>query len=345
MTGRAKSEAQVVGKPSSTLQGKFSSVAHCYVARLADRFYTVYQPLPLSVPGPACLRPPVPTPSTQVPASGPREVLSSGRPNRLSGQGFTLVEMTLVLVLSGLLLAMGIRGYGTLDSAKGDQLVLQVRQLETMTRTYARSTQRWPGDCNGNGLIDAPLADLSAADSGLAGKDRAVRAALFDYASHVAVPASVASGATSLTALPGNACPAQLTSLSIQLDTGKADFNVPWNDLKVAGLTSMATPNRAAATHAGGDFMTLAQVGLGASPYSDTLFNAIVVLNVPVKFARKLAVAVDGFDGDTAYKGRVRRLNSSGNGFASSWAAAGEAPDSTINIAYFFDQLPLAQTY
>ena len=69
---------------------------------------------------------------------------------------------------------------------------------------------------------------------------------------------------------------------------------------------------------------------------------------MPVSFARKLAVAMDGFDGADAYKGRVRRLKLTGAGFESKWlnnSVTNETQDSLINVAYFFDQQPLPQPY
>lgn len=255
---------------------------------------------------------------------------------RLQTRGFTLVELALVLVVTALLLGMAAKGLGLLDQGKGDQLVMQVRQLETEAKEFQRTQQRWPGDCNGNGRFDASIYDFvypATGPSAIGEAARTARADLFDYAA---------------------ALPTAATSCMAGLTAAKFDFNVGLNDLKSAGLLSTAVPNRIAATHAAGDFMAMAQVLVtNSGTGQDEGYNAIVLFNVPVSMARKLAVAMDGFDGDAAYKGRVRRLRFVGayssDMFETSWlnnvAVTNETQDSLITIAYFFDQLPLPITY
>ena len=264
--------------------------------------------------------------------------------------GFTLVEMAMVLVACGLLLAMTAKGFTVLQNSKADQLVQQVRQFEMLMKEHARARQRWPGDCDGNGLIDVSLSDLTSPPSDMA-SDRAARAERYDYTASVPYASSEASD--SATAVPGNGCPAQLTSLQIGSTVSGnflADPNVPFNDLKLAGLLSTAQPNRIAAAHAAGDFVSLVQIHLNPSNVGiDRDFNAIVLFNVPVNFARRLAISIDGFDGDTAYKGRVRRLDITTSvinfRFKDNWQDASESQDSMVTVAYFFDQLPLPQSY
>ena len=264
--------------------------------------------------------------------------------------GFTLVEMALVLVVGGLLLAMTAKGFAVLENSKADQLVLQVRQFEMLIKEHARARQRWPGDCDGNGLIDTSLSDTDSMLNYLE-TERAARAERFDYTA--AQPSASSGTSGDVTSVPGNGCPAQLTSTRIgSTVTGvfTSDLNVPFNDLKLAGLLSGAQPNRIAAAHAAGDFIMLTQVHLNPSHSGiDRDFNAIVLFNVPITFARRLAIAIDGFDGDTAYKGRVRRLDVvtsvTNFRFKSNWQEVGETPDSKVAVAYFFDQIPLAETY
>ena len=257
--------------------------------------------------------------------------------------GFTLVEMAMVLVVGGLLLAMTAKGFAVLENSKADQLVQQVRQFEMLMKEHARARQRWPGDCDGNGLIDASLSDSTATSSDMAA-DRTARAERYDYTA--SIPGASNESPDAITTVPGNGCPAQLTSMW----PGSADLNVPFNDLKLAGLLSTAQPNRIAAAHAAGDFISLVQIHLNPSNNGiDRDFNAIVLFNVPVSFARRLAIAIDGFDGDTAYKGRVRRLDIATSvinfRFKDNWQDANESQDSMVTVAYFFDQLPLPQSY
>ena len=277
-----------------------------------------------------------------------RRLLSAHR----RGAGFTLVEMTLVLGVAALLLGMAAKGLTLLDQSKGDQLVLQVRQMESQLNEYHRVHQRWPGDCDGNGRIDSSVLEF-AAMSAMAESAKSARAALFDF---TATSPVAATGTGDITPVSGNGCPAALAAAYIgsvvtisTVQTWISDFNVPYNDLKLAGQLSTAQPNRIAATHAAGDFMAITKMYLDAAPTnSDPAFNAIVLFNVPVSFARKLAVAMDGFDGAEAYKGRVRRLRLNGSGFETNWlnnSVSNETQDSLITVAYFFDQQPLPQTY
>ena len=256
-------------------------------------------------------------------------------------RGFTLVELSLVLVVTGSLLAMATRGLTLVDDGKATQLVLQVRQLESMARDFQRTRQRWPGDCNGDGLIDAPLSDVGAA--GLLQNARASRSELFDYATPVPLPFAGGAVTGAVPTSPGMGCPLQAAEVLIQRGA-VADFNLPFNDFKVQGLLGSGQPNRVAATHAGGDFLALVQVKLGAVSATDSKFNAIVVMNVPIGFAQKLAVSLNGADVES-FQGRVRRLNAAGTGFDTRWMGTGETAETTVNVAYFFDQLPLLQLY
>jgi type II secretory pathway pseudopilin PulG len=262
------------------------------------------------------------------------------------------------LVVSALLLGMAAKGLTLLDQSKADQLVLQVRQMESLLNEYRRTHQRWPGDCDGNGRIDSTALEFISI-SASSESAKAARAARFDYASTTPVASTgVANGYGEVTAVSGNGCPAALAAAYIgtgattgeESSTFISDFNVPYNDLKLAGLLSAAQPNRIAATHGAGDFMAITKLYLASAPGdSDEFFNAIVLFNVPVSFARKLAVAIDGFDGADAYKGRVRRVRLDGSGFQTTWLNNGlvtnETQDSMITVAYFFDQLPLPLTY
>ena len=270
------------------------------------------------------------------------------------GAGFTLVETALVLVVSALLLGMAAKGLTLLDQSKGDQLVRQVRQMASLMNEYHRTYQRWPGDCDGNGRIDSSVVEF-AAMSAMAESAKVARADRFDYAA--TLPGAV-TGTGDITAVLGNACPTVMAAVYMSTpfaisgspSINVSDFNVPFNDLKLAGLLSTAQPNRIAATHAAGDFMAITKLYFVSPPdNSDPAFNAIVLFNVPVSFARKLAVAIDGFDGANAYKGRIRRLTATGDGFQTSWlnntGVTNETPDSMITVAYFFDKMPLPQTY
>lgn len=259
--------------------------------------------------------------------------------------GFTLVELVLVVVVTGLLVVIASRGFAVLESSKVEQLVLQVQQFDRLAKEHRRMRLRWPGDCNGDGLIDASLSH-SGDNPGYGDGDQAARAERFDYTG----AAPFASPGTSSTSVAGNGCPGELSSLLIVGADGHPDFNLPFNDLKLAGLLSSAQPNRVAAMHAAGDFFALTSVLLNTPPTGamERTFNALVLFNVPLSHARRLAVAINGHDGDSAYLGRLRRLDvtsASSFKFHGSWQAQGESVSTRITVAYFFDRVPVAHTY
>ena len=68
--------------------------------------------------------------------------------------GFTLVELAIVLVLIGILIAMVIRGQSLITTAKTKKTAVQVKQLETWAWDFYARYNRFPGDCNGDKVID-----------------------------------------------------------------------------------------------------------------------------------------------------------------------------------------------
>ncbi len=92
--------------------------------------------------------------------------------------GFTLIELTVVLVIIGLLFAMVLGGRGMIESAKVANTVAMAKDISNASRAFKEKYKYWPGDlplaanslpnlpaaCNftlatgniGNGVIDTP---------------------------------------------------------------------------------------------------------------------------------------------------------------------------------------------
>jgi hypothetical protein len=68
-------------------------------------------------------------------------------------------------------------------------------------------------------------------------------------------------------------------------------------------------------------------------------FNAIVLTEVPIVAARRLAVAIDGSDGSAANLNRVRRSDDLLT-FEPLWTAADETELKRITVVVFFDRTP-----
>jgi len=91
-------------------------------------------------------------------------------------QGFTLIELSIVLVVIGLIVGGVLSGQDLIRAAQMRLEVGQLEQLDTAVNTFKSKYQCIPGDCNkaaslslgidgnGNGVIDGKLSDTEPAD-------------------------------------------------------------------------------------------------------------------------------------------------------------------------------------
>lgn len=70
-------------------------------------------------------------------------------------QGFTLVEIAIVLVIIGLLLGAVFKGQELIAQAKIKNTQKQIDEVRAMYYTYLDKTGGVPGDNNGDGIIDS----------------------------------------------------------------------------------------------------------------------------------------------------------------------------------------------
>jgi prepilin-type N-terminal cleavage/methylation domain-containing protein len=249
-----------------------------------------------------------------------RPTRSSPNARLRHSRGFTLLELSIVVVIIGVLVAATLKSADVMRSTKDQQMILQIKQVESAISEYRRAKQRLPGDCDGDGLINTKLQDLvTGGATGLAVNDKALRATRYDF----------------ISGMPAEGCVA-------------ADFNNPFNQLKTYGLLTTSVSNRIAATHSAGDFFVISTVQLSGAASSEQSFNAIVMFNIPVSLARKLAAAYDGSAGDSACAGRVRRMTADALGFESKWlnntGVTTENSDTLVIVAYFFDPVARPQS-
>jgi prepilin-type N-terminal cleavage/methylation domain-containing protein len=260
-------------------------------------------------------------------------------------RGFTLVELSVVLVVVGLLFAAVVKGQEVVDSAKSQKLINDIKSTEALIQKYAQLKSRMPGDCDSDGVIDFPADKVDRLDTGNSG-----RANLYDYTTTQKTYAAV--GDKALTVHLG--C-AQETGVAY-VDDGTGgdvviDFAVnTWvNDLKLAGLVSDSVPNRTFAKQVNEDFMFVGNV-TDTSPASSATganYNAIIVHNVPQWMARQVATAINGTDA-ISNRSRVRqlvRVAEGGNGtYVDLWsdvdASTNVMRDAMVSIVYFFDRIP-----
>ena len=248
----------------------------------------------------------------------------STRPTRPIGQklqrGFTLLEIAVVIALLGVLTAISLKAQELVEQYRQTQFVTGVRVLQANLNAYKTTYGRWPGDCNRDGLLDYSLTDVSLLLSDL-----------YEYS--VATTLSAAASAAT-TYASGLLCPASTL-------TAYDPNNVPFNELKWGGQIPSGEPNRKAASHTMGGFALLGTFSINPALVDNTedRFNAIVLTEVPIVAARRLAVAIDGSDGSAANLNRVRRSDDLLT-FEALWTAADETELKRITVVVFFDRLP-----
>lgn len=247
----------------------------------------------------------------------------STRPTHSTGprlqRGFTLVEIAVVIALLGVLTAISLKAQELVEQYRQTQFVNSVRVLQANLSAFKTNNGRWPGDCNRDGLLDYVFLDASLLLSDL-----------YEYS--VATTLSAATDATT-TYVSGLLCPASTL-------TAYDPNNVPFNELKWGGQTPSGEPNRKAASHGLGGFAFLGTFNINPTvDNSEDRFNAIVLTEVPIVAARRLAVAIDGSDGSAANLNRVRRSDDLFT-FEDLWTAADETELKRITVVVFFDRIP-----
>lgn len=234
-------------------------------------------------------------------------------------RGFTLVEIAVVIALLGVLTAISLKAQELVEQYRQTQFVTGVRVLQANLNSYKTTYGRWPGDCNRDGLVDYVFLDATLLLSDL-----------YEYG----IPSILSAAADATTTYAsGLLCPASTL-------TAYDPNNVPFNELKWGGQTPTGEPNRKAASHSMGGFAFLGTFNINPTvDYSEDRFNAIVLTEVPIVAARRLAVAIDGSDGSAANLNRVRRSDDLLT-FEALWTAADETELKRITVVVFFDRIP-----
>jgi prepilin-type N-terminal cleavage/methylation domain-containing protein len=240
---------------------------------------------------------------------------------RRSAQGFTLIEITLALAVSAVLLSMTLKSQELIEQYRQSQFVTQVQTLITNARSHQRTFGRWPGDCNSDGLIDGVFVSTTLSTSTPGGN--------LEYA----VPTTFSAASATSNGL-ADVCPPNSTQ-------SFENVNIPYNELKRAGITPASEPNRKSASHGLGGFDYLGTFATSANATIEQKFNAVLLTNVTIQAARRLAAAIDGHDSSVADKGRVRRPDVDAlNSFKPLWTQAGESEQTRITVVVFFDRIP-----
>jgi len=71
-----------------------------------------------------------------------------------NANGFTLVELAIVLVIIGIILGAVLKGQELINNAKAERVVNDSRGLVALAYTFYDRYGRFPGDCNANGTVN-----------------------------------------------------------------------------------------------------------------------------------------------------------------------------------------------
>ena len=253
-------------------------------------------------------------------------------------RGFTLVELSIVLVVVGLLFAAVVKGQEVVDSAKSQKLINDIKSTEALVQKYVQIKSRMPGDCNADGLIDFPADQVARTDLA-----NGTRANLYDYSTTQKTYASAAAIAT----VQEGCAQINGTAYTAADDVGTNNW---LNDLKLAGLVSDSVPNRTFAKQVNEDFLFVGNVtDKGGASANNAQYNAIIVQNVPQWMARQVATAIKGTDANSN-RGRVRQLKrgTTDGTYEQLWSSIDTDTDvmrdAMVSVVYFFDRIPATNT-
>lgn len=90
-----------------------------------------------------------------------------GMKKDLSQKGFTLIELSIVLVIIGIILGAVLKGQDLLESAKAKKLTSAVNGWTALTWVYMDRIGTFPGDAGADGLIGNTGAEQTAAASAI----------------------------------------------------------------------------------------------------------------------------------------------------------------------------------
>jgi prepilin-type N-terminal cleavage/methylation domain-containing protein len=218
--------------------------------------------------------------------------------------GFTMVELAVVLVIAGIILAAVLKGTDMINKAKIERMTADLRGLQGMILEHEKRTGRLAGDCNENGLIEYVAFTNDAVDNNVG--------------------------------LGYDTDPDTDTDRCTSINTVETNANTVWSDLRRANVVDPTRTNVNLAKHTLQDFYAVGS--LASQSGSD--FNVIVAYGLPLWLAKGIDVAIDGPQtepGDElegGERGRIRLYSVEGGGGPQDADGAEWPVDTTLNGDY-----------
>ena len=242
-------------------------------------------------------------------------------------KGFTLVELSVVVLVAGLMLTAVMKGQSMIEGARAQKLLNDVKNVEALIGQFVNQKGRLPGDCNRDGIVDFNLSTLGGASASAAYSltGNATRASKYAYTGAALTGPTV----SATTAADTEYCPD--TSSVVAAATEGVTPNLWINDLRNANVISRNTTNRLFAKHVAEDF-----IFVGQYTQDSESFNAISVANVPVAMAKRILMNVNGSEANSG-NGQMRVIDSATGLLAT---ADLDANNAVTNLIYFYRNQP-----
>ncbi|MEJ1959563.1 MAG: type II secretion system protein [Nitrosomonadales bacterium] len=156
-------------------------------------------------------------------------------------KGFTLVELAIVLVIAGIILTGVLKGTDAINKAKVERMVADLKGLQGTLQEFQKRTGRYAGDCDNNSILANNTLPVTATLLPTFTTTVGASAILDMTESQRQMPAiAVAPGGS--TATTGNGTCVASTSTEV-------DINLPWNELRRAGVVDANRLPRELARH------------------------------------------------------------------------------------------------
>jgi len=252
--------------------------------------------------------------------------------NAKAQKGFTLVELSVVILIAGLMLTAVMKGQSMLETARASKLVNDIKNIEALLGNFETAKGRLPGDCNADGIIGVALNTVTGITN--TGTPVALSYATTAAAQVGRGEAYSFSGAGSVAALvAGNDthCPAVAGVAAAEVN-----YNIWVNDLRANQFIGSNTVPRLFAKHIAEDMIF---VGAFFDTNSAEVYNAMTIANVPAGMAQRVMKSINGSD-STTDMGQMRVIDKTTGATYVADAFAGTTTGSVVNLVYFFRNAP-----